>query len=260
MGAFRLVAIAAVAGGVAACATKKDVDRLRDELAALRVRQDTVAATVAELERSVSQALEAQQTLLVTVRGDLLRQLDDMERQLVEIQELLGQSQIVLQGLRERMEQRQVERVLGPEAVPPAGEAEPAGAARPEGVGGASPLYEAAMEQFRRGAYGTARAGFQEFLVTYPANELAPEAQYYVAETYREENDAEAALREYNRVIQLYPNSRAAPLALYKAGLLEKDRGNKDSACQYFQRVLAGFPRSDVSRLARDQAERLDCR
>jgi tol-pal system protein YbgF len=258
--AARVVAVLAVTA-FGACATKKDVDSIRDELAALRAREDTVAATVAELERSLSAALEAQRSLVVTVRGDLLRQLDDIERQLVEIQELLGQSQIVLQGLRDRIEQRQAGREFTPAEWPMTDSAAAAADEGEEGAGGtARSLYAAAIEQFRRGAYNTARAGFQEFLVAYPADELAPDAQYYLAETYREEDEGGLAIREYNRVVELYPNSRAAPTALYKAGLLEEVRGNKDSACQYFQRVLAGYPRSDESRLARDQAERLSCR
>jgi len=246
--------------GLMACATKKDTDSIRTELAALQVRHDALASQVTELEESVSTALDAQQALFVTVRGDLLRQLDDMERQLVEIQELLGQSQIVLQNLRERMEQRQaVREEMQPEL--PTDSVSMAGAQTERGAGGdARSLYTAAIEQFRREAYTTARMGFQEFLVAHPADELAPDAQYYLAETYRLEGDADLAIREYNRVMELYPNSRAAPTALYKAGLLQLEQGNKDSACQYFQRVLAGYPRSDESRLARDQTERLSCR
>lgn len=247
------------ATGLGACATKKDVDSMQAELAELQSKQDAIEAKMTELDNSVSLALERQSSLLVTVRGDLMRQLDDMERELVEIQELLGQSQIVLQGLRNRMEQRQQDRLtVGVMPIP-----DSVGAAMDqpvEGAGGdASALYAAAIEQFRRGAYNTARTGFQEFLVTYPADELAPDAQYYLAETYREESEEELAIREYNRVVELYPNSRAAPTALYKAGLLQEERGNKDSACQYFQRVLAGYPRSDESRLAGDHAERLNC-
>lgn len=246
--------------GSTACASKRDVDRIREDLATIRAREDSISASVAELESSVSEALDNQEALVVTVRGDLLRQLDDMERQLVEIQQLLGQSQIVLSGLRERMEQRQEDReatgamLLAPDST---GQAEPA----EQGAGGdARSLYAAAIEQFRRGAYETARTGFQEFLVEYPAEELAPDAQYHLAETFREEGDAGRAIREYNRVVELYPNSRAAPTALYKAGLLQVSQGNKDTACEYFQRVTAGYPRSDESRLARDQAERLSCR
>ncbi|MGD8869339.1 MAG: tol-pal system protein YbgF [Gemmatimonadales bacterium] len=246
--------------GLTACATKKDVDSIRAELAAVQARQDELAVQMADLEDSVSVALDKQQALFVTVRGDLMRQLDDMERQLVEIQELLGQSQIVLQNLRERMEERQAVRQEMDLPLP----ADSVGL-RPteregEAGGDARSLYSAAIEQFRREAYNTARMGFQEFLVGYPADELAPDAQYYLAETYRLEGDADLAIREYNRVVELYPNSRAAPTALYKAGLLQVEQGNKDSACQYFQRVLAGYPRSDESRLARDQTERLSCR
>ncbi len=248
--------------GITACASKKDVDRIREDLASVRARQDSIAVSVVELDRSMSEALDNQEALVVTVRGDLMNQLDDMERQLVEIQQLLGQSQIVLSGLRERMEQRQLDRQADAEefAMP-----DSAGAAAAPGVdrgAGGAPrsLYSAAIEQFRRGAYETARGGFQEFLTQYPADELAPDAQYYLAETYREAGDAGRAIREYNRVVELYPNSSAAPTALYKAGLLQVDRGNRDTACEYFQRVVAGYPRSDESRLARDQAERLGCR
>ncbi|MGD8697699.1 MAG: tol-pal system protein YbgF [Gemmatimonadales bacterium] len=245
--------------GLSACATKKDADSIRAELAAVQARHDALAAQVSDLEESVSTALEAQQALFVTVRGDLLRQLDDMERQLVEIQELLGQSQIVLQNLRERMEERQAVREEMA-SMSPTDSIGVSGADIARGAGDARSLYAAAIEQFRREAYNTARMGFQEFLVDYPADELAPDAQYYLAETYRMEGDADLALREYNRVVELYPNSRAAPTALYKGGLLQVEQGNKDSACQYFQRVLAGYPRSDESRLARDQTERLSCR
>ncbi len=244
-----------------ACATRRDVDRIREDLAAAQVRQDSIAASIGQLAQSVSQALENQQSLVFTVRGDLLRQLDDMERQLVEIQALLGQSQVELYRMRDRMEERQAGRqaagdtLAGVDTLPAAAGQPPAAAA-----GDARAYYSAAIEQFRRGAYETARTGFQEFLVAYPAHELAPDAQYYLAETYREEGDSGRAIREYSRVVELYPNSRAAPTALYKAGLVQVEQGNIDTACEYFQRVTAGYPRSDESRLARQQAERLSCR
>ncbi len=193
--------------GAAGCATKKDVDRIRAELAVVRSRQDSLVAGIRELQHSVQAALEEQQELAVTTRGDLRRQLDDMERQLVRIQELLGQSQIALRGLRERTETREWAVTPGDEEVSPA-DSGPSVARESEGgeVGGGSrALYSAAIEQFRRGAFGTARSGFQEFLEQYPADDLAPDAQYYLAETFREEGDAGRAIREYNRVVELYP-------------------------------------------------------
>lgn len=244
----------------AACATKRDVDALRGELAMVQSRQDSIASSLESLERAIAGQVEENRSLLVATRGDLRQQLDDIERQLVQIQELMGQSQAVLNRLRGRVESREWEQpeVAGRPAAD-TGVVEPRG--EKEGAGGQPrALYAAAIEQFRRGAYETARTGFEEFLVTYPGDELAPDAQYYLAETYREGGDRDRAIREYNRVIELYPNSEAAPTALYKAGLLQIDAGNKDSACQYFQRVIAGYPRSDESRLARSQAERHGCR
>jgi tol-pal system protein YbgF len=247
--------------GLAGCATKSDVDRLSEEIARLRIRQDSLAVAVRGMENSLATQMQEQRTALMTARGDLGRQLDDMERQLVQIQELLGQSQIVLRGLRERTESRSAGAET-PGGVQPRDTTSPAESmeGEPAAAGAPGELYEAAMEQFRRGAYLTARSGFQEFLTAYPAHELAPQAQLHVAETFGAEGDNARAIREYNRVFELYPNSAAAPTALYKTGLLQTEQGNKDLACQYFQRVLDGFPRSDEARLARDQSERLSCR
>jgi len=250
-----LVLLAVVATG---CATKRDVDRIRSDLAWVRARQDSIATSLLELDSAFAAGQEEQRSLALTMGGDIRRQLDDMERQLVQIQELLGQSQIVLGSLRERIGVRESQ-VPGPGVEPDSTSIEAAEAEVGAGSD-ARALYAAAMEQFRRGAYNTARSGFEEFLDAFPADELAPDAQYHLAETYREEEDASRALAGYNRVVQLYPNSRAAPTALYKAALLQFEQGNKDSACQYFQRVMAGYPRSDEARLASDQAERHGCR
>ncbi len=265
--ALSVICIAITSG---ACATKNDVDRLSGEIASLSAAQDSLVALLGEIERTLLVEFEKEQSLVMASRGDLQRQLNDMEVQLVQIQELLGQSQIVLRSLRQQAGQRPltadaVAAGQGDTEDGAGGDPGSAGAVIPASVGtrrtdAPAVLYGAAIEQFRRGAYTTARSGFEEFLVAYPADELAPDAQFYVAETYREGGDTERALRGYSRVVELYPNSAAAPTALYKAGLLQVEQGNKDFACEYFQRVLAGYPRSDEARLAREQAQGLSCR
>jgi tol-pal system protein YbgF len=250
-----LVAVALMTG----CATKSDIDDLGGQLRAVRATQDSLARRLAAVERSLMEELASQGSMLTEFRGSQMRTLDNIERQLVQIQELLGQSQVVLRGLRERAGQREPERatVTGPDTT----NADTARAGAAEGGDGAAEtLYRAAMEQFRRGAFSTARTGFEQFLIDYPAHELAPQAQYHLAETFREAGEPEEAIRQYNRVVELYPNSQAAPTALYKAGLIQVERGNKELGCEYFQRVLAGYPRSDDARVARDQSERLNCR
>jgi tol-pal system protein YbgF len=245
------VALAALGG----CATKRDVQNVETQIADLRWQQNATRAAAS----AILDTLNAQSKTLVQARGDLQRQLFDIEQQLIQIQELVGQGQATLSRLRQRLEVREQALETPPEGPPRDTVARPS---LPPRVGDAEAqgLFNAAMEQYRRRAYGTAREGFQQFVTQFPSHEWAPDAQHFVGETYREEKDAEGALREYARVLELYPNSRRAPTALYKSGLVEADRGNTERACDFFRRTEAGYPNSDEARLAREQMRRLRCR
>jgi tol-pal system protein YbgF len=117
-------------------------------------------------------------------------------------------------------------------------------------------MYEMSLQQYRRGSLATARLGFQEFLRAYPQHERAPDALFYVGETFaREAPDSAAAV--YESVVRQYPRSSRAPSALYKLGLLAEQRGDRAAARGYYSRVIAGHPRSDEAALARDKLQRL---
>jgi tol-pal system protein YbgF len=117
-------------------------------------------------------------------------------------------------------------------------------------------MYDLSLQQYRRGSLGTARLGFREFLRLYPADERAPDALFYVGETFGGEN-ADSAAAVYEQVVKTYPNSTRAPSALYKLGLLAEARGARTTARTYYQRVVAGYPRSDEANLARDKLQHL---
>src|SRR5262245_81805 len=117
-------------------------------------------------------------------------------------------------------------------------------------------MYDASLQQYRRGSLSTARLGFREFLRLYPTNDRAADALFYIGETFATEN-ADSAAAVYQQVVKAYPNSPRAPAALYKLGLLAESRGNKQGARTYYQRVIAGYPRSDEANLARDKLQRL---
>lgn len=241
------VAAAVLVGG---CATKRDLQDLQTQIADVRAQQEATRAAL----NTVLDTLNTQGKALVQARGDLQRQLFDIEQQLIQIQELVGQGQATLSRLRQRLDLR--EQSLETEPTPTARAQPPPRVGEAEAQG----LFNAAMEQYRRRAYGTAREGFQQFVTQFPSHEWAPDAQYFIGETYREEKDFEGAVREYARVLELYPNSRRAATALYKSGLVEADRANPERACDFFRRTEAGYPNSDEARLAREQMRRLGCR
>jgi len=117
-------------------------------------------------------------------------------------------------------------------------------------------MYDLSLQQYRRGSVSTARLGFREFLRVFPTHEHAPDALFYVGESFeRESPDSAAAV--YEQVVKTFPNSPRAPSALYKLGLLAEQRNDKARARTYYARVIAGYPRSPEADLARQNQQRL---
>jgi tol-pal system protein YbgF len=235
-----------------ACATKRDVRDLRDEMAAMRAAQDSAFREAQRENRALLDSIADQNARL---RGDLANRFLQVDRQLVQIQELTGQGQQRLQELREQINARaQQDAARQAEAASSAG----SDTTSSSGSGAtADELYTTSMASLRRGSLQTARAGFQEFLRAYPGHRQAPDALFYVGETYNEGKDVQNALQSYAQVVQRYPTSARAPTALYRAGTIEAGRGNRAEARTLFNRVVQSYARSPEATLARDQLAKL---
>ena len=90
----------------------------------------------------------------------------------------------------------------------------------------------------------------------FPTHERAPDALFYVGESF-EQASPDSAAAVYDQVVKTYPNSARAASALYKLGLLAEQRGDRASARTYYSRVIAGYPRSPEADLARQNQQRL---
>ncbi len=248
-------ALALLVGATApGCATKHDIRDLQTQLIAAQARQDSLFRILQRQNREVLDSVRSTTDLLVRVRGDLGHQLLDLEQQLVQVQELTGQSQRRLQDLNAQLQQRQqqlqtpVQPDTGARPLPlPGGGPVQAGAPTPTS---AADLYALAQAQLQNGATETARIAFQQLLRNFPGDSLAPAAQYGIAESYAAE-DVDRAVREFDRVVELYPSSPRAPAALLRAGGLQQDRGNVARAREYFQRILARYPSAPEAAQAR---------
>jgi len=240
------------------CALKGDVRRVERQLVAMQAalaaehaRADSLRA--AELTRvltllaAVQDSLVVHQRTLTVTRGEFRSDLTDVQRQLVQIQELTGQSQQRLSEVRTQLEQRGRE----PAPVSPTGPDTGRPAANPA-LPGPDQLFDLALQQLRRGSPATARAAFQQFLQAYGTHARVPDALYFLGETWAGTNPDSAA-QAYEAVVRSHPNSGRAPGALYKLGLLAEQRGDRDAARGYYQRVLSGYPRSEEASLAREK-------
>jgi tol-pal system protein YbgF len=232
-----------------ACATKRDVRDLRDEMTAMRAAQDSAFREMQRQNRAMLDSLNSQNQRL---RGDLSSRFLQVDRQLVQIQELTGQGQQRLVELREQINTRaQQDAARAAEGAAPAAD----GSAPTDAS--ADELYNTSLASLRRGSLQTSRAGFQEFLRAYPNHALAPDALFYVGETYNEAKDVQNALTTYAQVVQRFPSSSKAPTALYRAGTIEAGRGNRTDARALFNRVVQSYARSPEATLARDQLQKL---
>ena len=248
------VALSAAAVVLSGCALKGDVRRVERQLQAMQAEAARVdSARAVELARlsdllsAVGDSVEAGRRSLTVLRGELRTDLTEIQRQLVQIQELTGQSQQRLSELRTQIERRP----LGPAAAGAAGAAGVADSA-PSDVPGANELFELGLQQLRRGSPQAGRMAFAELLSRYPQHERVPDALYFTGESWGSAEPDSAAVA-YERVVKDFPTSLRAPGALYKLGLMAERRGDRAGARVYYQRVLSDYPRSDEAALAREK-------
>lgn len=243
------------------CALKGDVRRVEEQVAQLRretARADSARAValgqvlneIAELQRGLLDSLAAQQRRLAVFEGAIRGDLTEIQRQIVQTQELMGQSQQRLSELRGQMEQRA--RQLNTQPATPGDTS-----ARRDTGPGPEELYQLAMRQLRGGSPQAARAALLKFLQDYPQHERLADVWFNLGESWAGTN-GDSARVAYERVVDRFSDSPRAPAALYKLGLLAEQRGDVRGARVYYQRVVAGYPRSEEADLARTKLQARD--
>jgi len=266
---LRAVTRGFLAGGLlllaAGCATKGQVRLVEQQVASLRAqtaRQDSARA--AEL----GQVIVLQQRILDSLRytRESLRQeygqgMLEVQQQLVQIQELTGQSQRRLAELKRQLDDRSEQLTTVADTALPAPDRPVADSAAEralpaQGVPTPDQLYQASLQELRRGSLGAARSGFREFLKTYPTHAQVPDALYFVGETFAVDQPDSAAVY-YREVAERHPASERAPTALYKTALLAERAGNRSGARPIYQQVIQRYPRSREADLARDRMANL---
>jgi len=279
-----LLPVALLATG-ACFATREDVQALHTDMQSLRAdnaRSDS--ASRAALDRVVTSlnvvrdSLGLLSTRVVKMQGDVRGDLYNVGQQLLQIQELTGQSQQRVQELRASLEAKQSDiqssvapqtsqpsagAPAGPPTTSPSSTTPRAGATTPPApaAGGGTPgpnqLFQLSLEQLRRGSPGAARTGLQTLLQQYPSSDLVPDAQFYLGEAYHQEGNAAGADSAYAAVVSGYPTSPRAPTALYKRALGMEEKGNIVGARGLLNDLVSRYPRSDEAALAKERLRTL---
>ena len=121
--------------------------------------------------------------------------------------------------------------------------------------------YEFATSFLKVGDYNTAEVALKEFVETNNEHDLAGNAQYWYAETFRIRQLFTDAASAYLEGYQKYPKSTKAPINLLKLGVSLVQIGEKDQGCSMITGVGKQYPKASQSVLqkAKYEEKKFDC-
>ena len=121
--------------------------------------------------------------------------------------------------------------------------------------------YEFATSFLKVGDYTTAERAFREFVLTNSDHELAGNAQYWYAETFRIRQLYTDAATAYLEGYQKYPKGEKAPINLLKLGVSMVQIGEKEQGCKMIEGVEKQYPKANQSVLqkAKYESKKFEC-
>jgi len=150
-------------------------------------------------------------------------------------------------------------------ATPPAGTPRPAAVASdtaPAVYGDAGTLaqgddergeYEIAFNALKAGQYAESARLFQAVLERHPAGVYAPNALYWLGESYYVTQNYLLAQQQFQALLDRYPTHDKAPGALLKVGLAQYGLKQLELAERTLTQVVSRYPGTDAARTAEDR-------
>ena len=258
-----LVALALALSG---CVPTADFTELRDDVRELQSDNKKLKQTEAELRKRLEVADRNQLAATTSKRLDAVEAaLTDLKTRQQGIDQKLG---AVITQLEESARQpeslssRSEEPVTKapPKAAPPppvAGKSPPPATFENQAVLTPTASFNLAYNDYLKGNYDLAVAGFEGFLRQFPSTSLAAHAQYWIGESYANKREYRSAVDAYERVVTNYPKSDKVPAALYKAGSGSAELGDLAKARSLFKRVIEEYSQSDEAARAKQRLAEL---
>ncbi len=113
--------------------------------------------------------------------------------------------------------------------------------------------YTNAFDALKSGDYAESARRFRDFLGAFPAGQYAPNAMYWLGESYYVTQNYAMAGEQFQGLLDRYPSHDKAPGALLKLGLADYGLKQYDAAETILREVLRRYPGTDVARTADDR-------
>jgi tol-pal system protein YbgF len=241
---FPLLLIAFLAVG---CASTGEVSQVRQDVTSVYSEQASyMQKTDARMTRLEKDMKELQKTIGSPEAG-LKKQVVDLsvagENRDEKIRAILGRLDEMESQLRAYWEEvkgelREMKKGRSGGAGPAASAATP------------DDLYKQAFDNFQKGAYKEAVGQFTEFLQKAPDSPLAPNAYYWMGESYMNMKAYEKAIVQFQEVVDKFPKSDKAARAMLRQAEGFAAIGDKKSSSTILKKVEELFPKTEEARLA----------
>lgn len=125
-----------------------------------------------------------------------------------------------------------------------------AGGSAPVNTGDEQAAYSTAFDSLKQGDYVASARGFKTYVDTYPQGALAPNAWYWLGESYYVTQNYPLALQSFETLLSQFPTSTKAPDAMLKKGYSQVEMGQVGPGRQTLNQLINDYPGTDASRLA----------
>jgi tol-pal system protein YbgF len=251
---------------------QRDLGLLQQAVQQMQRSQDEKLAALTELVRQSLDASNRANTAVAVIESHLRQSLRDQEKNVVapvvgvstkidqmssdfrslqqavsDLTTLMGKLQTQLTDLSNAVKVIQ---------TPPA--PAPSAPGSPQASAGAPPmpatdLYNNALRDRSGGKVELALQGFADYLKYYGNTELAPNAQYYIADIHYSQGDLETALAEFDMVLEKYEDNNKTPDALYMKGTTLVKMSRRTQGAEEFKELIKRFPSNDLAKKACSQ-------
>jgi TolA-binding protein len=267
---------------------QRDVALLQEQVRTLQRSQDEKLSAIQVLAQQGLDAATRANTAIALLQNNMQQSIRDQQKSVVDpvvgVGAKIDQMTSDFQALREsvadissqmgKLQQQMLDinnavRTMGsPAAAPPPGPGQGAslsggGASfSGGGTGGAPPvpaetLYQNAMRDRSGGKDDLALQQFNDYLRYYGNTDLAPNAEFYVAEIHLKQAKLDDALQEFDMVLEKYPDNSKTADALYMKGRTLVQLGKRTQGKQEFCELAKRFPANDLAARARAQVKAL---
>jgi len=253
----RILVTAAVALMSGGCAMKGDIRLLQEELRAVSMRQDSLLVELRAETQSTQDTLRTQGDQMFDLRGDLNRQLQQINQSLVRLEALAGENQRGLTAVRDQLANIRRMPTGGSQTTSTLSDSTGGGESLIGGAGNPDELWGVAQAQYQRQSLNSASAAFQQFIDEHPGDERVPMAHFLLADILEQQDRPEDALAAFQEIQQLFPSHDRVPEALYRIAELQIELDDTDEAKLTLERIVNTYPGSTMAMLARDMLDEI---